>query len=463
MRPRGARVVDLPDKSPADQLTAKEAAEALDVSLRSIRRAIAQGDLPATKLAGSYQIRPSDLDAYRSRLAERDEPRRPVATLRLLQAPALLLPPLPVQFTSFIGRSDLVAALAEALLLPETRLLTLTGPGGVGKTRASIVAGTVAAAAFPDGVGFVPLATVRDPAALVPHLALHLGLREGERLDTLIRLQSLLGDRRCLLVLDNFEQIIAAAPLLLDLLAACPNLTILVTSRMPLRISGERVWPVPPLTRSNGPGAHPGGAEAAQLFLERSQAINPNADLDGSALAAVADLCARLDGLPLAIELAAARANVFSPAAMLSRLDQRLPLLGRGARDQPARLQTMSAAISWSYDLLGPEEQALFRRLSVFLGGFLFEAAEAVALDVDVFNCLATLVDHSLVRATDDPGVPRYTLLENHREFGLAELATEGEDAIAAQAHPRTLSGLRSAARPDCSAQSSMSGALSSC
>src|SRR5665811_769964 len=262
-----------------------------------------------------------------------------------------------------------------------------------------------------------------------------------------------LARRRCLLVLDNFEQVADAAPVLVELLGACPHVTLLVTSRAPLRVSGERVYPIPPMALPPpGTGAEVVDAEAVRLFIARAEAVNPGVTLTESTAPAIAEICARLDGLPLAIELAAARGNLFTPPVILARLEQRLPLLTSGPRDQPARLRTMANAIEWSYDLLTGDEQALFRHLSVFVGGVSLPAALAVSDESEeaVMTTLEALVDHSLVRAmADATDEPRYALLETIREFGLDQLAATGEADNARERHALYFAALAGRIDPD--------------
>ncbi len=325
------------------------------------------------------------------------------------------------------------------------RLLTLTGPGGVGKTRLALEAAAGLADTFPDGARFVSLAPITDPVLVAPMVAQALGVREAGDEPITERLAAFLRDKRLLLLLDNFEQVVEAAPLVTDLLAACPGLKGLVTSRVRLRLSGERDYPVPPLAVPAPAGPRPfqyaKGSAAVRLFSERAQAVRPEFALTPENASAVADICRGLDGLPLAIELAAARIKVLPPAALLARLEKRLPLLTGGGRDLPARQQTMRDAIAWSHDLLTPEEQALFRWLAVFVGGFTLEGAEAVvfagdALDLDVFEGVASLVDKSLLRQEVGPDEePRFAMLETIREFGLERLAARGEEAAIQNAH----------------------------
>ena len=309
---------------------------------------------------------------------------------------------LPVPSTPFLGREG---ELAEVLLLlsdKDTRLLTLTGPGGTGKTRLALQAAAGASDSFPDGIWWVPLAPLRDPKLVLGTAAQALGAKNGPT--------EHIADKRLLLLFDNFEQVVEAAAELAGLLAACPNLNLLVTSRERLRVRGEQTYPVPPLAESDG----------AALFLARARVIDPSfADST-----AVGELCVRLDELPLALELAAARTALFSPKQLLERLSQRLDLL-KGERDADPRQRTLRATIEWSYDLLTKEEQELFGRLSVFAGSCSYEAAEDVAgADPDT---LQSLLDKSLLRKRESELEPRFWMLETIREFAAERLAASGE------------------------------------
>jgi predicted ATPase len=356
----------------------------------------------------------------------------PVGRVHNLRAP----------LSAFIGRESQVAAVAALLHREDVRLVTLTGPGGVGKTRLATAAATSVVDEFTDGVWLVGLAPISNPALVLPAIAQVLGVREAGEEPLASLLEAFLVEQRLLLVLDNFEQVVAAAPPVAELLGACPGLKVLVTSRVRLRVSGEREYPVPPLSlpvaETTSPTEETITSEAVRLFVDRALAVKPDLALTAEVAPAVAEICRRLDGLPLAIELAAARVKVLSPTALQARLERRLPLLTGGGQDLPARQQTMRATIGWSHDLLAGDEQALFRRLAVFIGGFTLKAAEAVVgLDIDeILEGIASLVDKSLLRQTDQHSEePRYGMLETVREFGLEQLLTSGEEEATRRAH----------------------------
>jgi predicted ATPase/DNA-binding CsgD family transcriptional regulator len=346
-------------------------------------------------------------------------------------APLLGRSRLPSALTPLVGRTRETADVLALLRRPDVRLLTLTGPGGVGKTRLALRVAEEAGAAFPDSLWYVPLAPVADPGLVAPTIAQALAVREVPSRSVVEGLAAFLGAQRALLVLDNFEHVLEAAPQIGALIAACPRLTVLATSRAVLRLYGEHGYAVPtlPLPAADGPAAvvEVATSDAVRLFVERAQAARADFALGEGNAATVAAICRRLDGLPLAIELAAARVRVLPPAAMLDRLQRRLPLLTGGARDQPARFQTMRHAIAWSHDLLGPEEQALFRRLGVFAGGFTLDAADAVC--GDAFDLVTSLVDKSLVHEVGGPdGAARFAMLEMVREYALERLAASREE-----------------------------------
>jgi predicted ATPase/transcriptional regulator with XRE-family HTH domain len=353
---------------------------------------------------------------------------------------------LPVALTLLVGREADVAAVSALLTEPTVRLLTLTGPGGTGKTRLALAVAERLAPDFPDGVTFVPLAALGDPSLVAPAIAQQLGVREAAAQTLGEALTAHLRDKRLLLVLDNVEHLLPAAPLLTELLGAARSLHVLVTSRVRLRLSGEREVVVPPLALPSL-ASLPAPDElalvpAVQLFVARAQDVKADFALTDESGPAVAEICQRLDGLPLALELAAARVKILSPAALLARLDRRLPLLTGGAQDLPDRQKTLRNTIAWSHDLLSEDERILFRRLGIFAGGWTLEAAEAAANgngELDVFEGITSLVDKSLVRQIDVAGdEPRFTLLETIREFALEQLHQHPDEEKAIRtAHAR--------------------------
>jgi predicted ATPase/DNA-binding CsgD family transcriptional regulator len=349
----------------------------------------------------------------------------------------LVMPALPVSLTSLIGREQEVQAIHALLLRPDVRLLTLAGTAGVGKTRLALEVAGRLVSDFADGVHFVSLAPISDPALVIPTIAHRLGLMESGSQPVLELLKLTQRDKHRLLVLDNFEQVIEAAPLLTELLEACPVIKILVTSREVLRLRGEQQFAVLPLALPDLKHLPDIGSLAqvpsVHLFIQRAQAIQSDFDMMTDNASAIAQICLRLDGLPLAIELAAARIKLLGPQALLTRLNHRLHVLTGGARDLPLRQQTLRNTIAWSYKLLDAQEQRLFRALSVFVGGCTLEAIEAVNAGMTdeaepVLDAVASLIDKSLLQQVEqEKEEPRLVMLETIREYGLERLEASGE------------------------------------
>jgi predicted ATPase len=423
--------------------TAAEMAEALEAVGRALAQSGEAGAVAAARVEPSGAFTTVMLSAGAE--TGRDAPPAP--------APPTNLPP---RTSALIGRGRELAEVTSALRTPEARLLTLTGPGGTGKTRLAVDAGRALLGDFRDGVFVVDLSPLSDPELIASPVAQALGVLEtpvGPLSDALARH---LADRRLLLVLDNFEHLLEGAPLVAKLLAAAPGLKVLATSRAPLRLSAEREYAVEPLELPS-PASLPQPDELARvpavaLFVERARQAKPSFGLTAENAQTVAEVCRRLDGLPLALELAAARVKLLTPRAMLDRLDHSLKLLTGGARDLPTRQQTMRGAVAWSYGLLDEGERAVLQRLAVFVGGCTLDGAEAVCGTggEDVLEALGSLVEKSLVRQREqEDGEPRFRMLEVVREYALEALEAGGEAGEVRRLHAEFYAGLAEAAEPE--------------
>jgi non-specific serine/threonine protein kinase len=337
--------------------------------------------------------------------------------------------------------------------------VTLTGSGGIGKTRLALQVAAELIEAFAHGVWLVRLSRLVDPGLVLPTIAQTLGLKETGNQSFAETLRAYLAEKHLLLVLDNFEQVVGAALDVVGLLEASPGLSVLVTSRAPLHLRGEHEYPLPPLPLpapgQRTPPEHLSQYAAVALFLERAREARPDFAVTAANAPAIAEICARLDGLPLAIELAAVRVKVLPPEALLARLSRSLQVLTGGARDADARQQTMRATIAWSEALLAPEEQMLFRRLAIFVGGCTLESAEAICamtkgaapLDLDLLEGLSTLVDHNLVQQREEQGEPRFGMLQVIREYAHERLEASGEAEVLRRAHTHSFLSLAEQAR----------------
>ncbi len=449
--------------------TQKEVASCTGCSTITVRKMEADDYRPSTqiaeRLADCLEVSPGEHEAFvkfaRQARQQKQAPSAHAGRLPILGNRHHSHWPgsLPGRLTSVVGREQELAVASNLLLHSEVHLLTLTGPPGIGKTLLSLELGRVLRDHFEDGVFFIPLASITDPNMVGSTIALSLGIKEAGNRPPMDRLARYLGSKSLLLILDNFEQVGAAAPLLSEVMSTCPRLKLMVTSRELLRIRGEYQFRVPPL-RVPDVGHLPPPEElsaypSVQLFVERARAVKPDFALSAQNASAVAALCAHLDGLPLAIEIAAARTNIFSPMEMQARLSNRLKLLTGGARDLPPRQQTLRSAIDWSYDLLSAGEQTLFARLGVFAGGCTLPATEAVCkatgdLIIDVMDGVESLLDKSLLRGEEQTdGERRMAMLETIHEYALERLEVSAELESARRHHAEYYLALAVAADPE--------------
>jgi predicted ATPase len=357
---------------------------------------------------------------------------------------------LPATFTPLIGRDRETAEVLALLAQPGTRLVTLLGPGGIGKSRLSLAVAAAASQAFADGTVFVPLENVLEAGLLLPTIGYALGVRDTGEVPLTERLAIALEGRRMLLVLDNFEQIVDAAPILVELYTIAPDAALLVTSRVLLRVRGERVYEVPPLASYDQASpdsiARARTSPAVELFVERARAVKPDFAVTDANAAAVVGICRTLEGMPLAIELAAARMRMLTPSAILARLDRQLPLLVESSRDLPERQRTLRSTIEWSTGLLTASERRLLHDLSVFSLGFTLDSVEALGArrgwDFPAFDTLANLVDSSLVEQEDVEGESVFSMLATVREYGIERLREAGDEIAARTAHAEVYAAL---------------------
>lgn len=407
------------------------------------------------KLTHLFGKSAEELGLVKARFDEHtQQPEAPLEPTESKQTPAYIWK-VPHPFSSFIGREQDIVTVSNLLKRTGVRLVTLLGPGGVGKTRLSIQIANIMREHFIGGVCFVSLASIDDPMLVLPTIAQALGMQEGRSQSIIEQTKNVLRDTSFLLVLDNFEQVITAAPLLEELLTACPGLKVLVTSRTVLHLQAEHEYPVAPLVTPD-PAQLTAPESLIQypsiaLFVQRAQTILPTFQLKQSNAQAVAKICVRLDGLPLAIELAAARIKLLPPQALLTRLAQDFQLLKSDLRNLPARQHTLYNTIKWSYDLLDEQEQWLFRHLSIFPGGCTLDAVETILRNEQTsdINMIASLMDKSLLQQVEQNGeMPRFVMLETLREYGLHYLQTHGELEESLHAHASYYLALVEQAQP---------------